>query len=138
MTKTNTQKNSGGVKTEAGKLISKYNSIKHGILRESVAECEKIEVENIYNNLASDLNPDGDVEELLVEMIATNVIKLQRIARAERQFIGDFSHNSSKTDETSLPVSVADSLLIYSRYQTSAENRIFRILGALKYFKESK
>jgi len=49
MSKLNKQKNLGGVKTEAGKMVSKYNSVKHGILRETVTDNEKIDVRSIYN-----------------------------------------------------------------------------------------
>lgn len=135
MSKLSKKKNVGGVKTKEGKLISRYNSVKHGILRESVADYEEVNVENLYNNLAKDLKPEGSVEELLVEMLATNVIKLQRIAKAEKQFVRDFSSKTFNTNEDNLPVAVADSLLIYSRYQTATENRIFRIIGALNSFK---
>ena len=131
----------GGVKTDAGKEVTKYNAVKHGILRETVAEYEKVDEQRLYNELAADLQPRGKVEEILVELAAVNLVKLQRISKAEREFVADFSTtkglNIFDARNGEFPAAVVEKLLVYSRYQTATENRIFRILGALKCYKNS-
>jgi len=72
--KANAQK--GGVKTEEGKEIVKYNALKHGLLAKeaiiTVGEgAENPEEFNTFlNDLKAHLDPAGTLEEILVEKIA--------------------------------------------------------------------
>lgn len=148
MSETNDQQNDqamhgGGVKTEAGKEISKYNAQRHSILRETLTDYEKIDADQIYADLVQDLEPKGRFQELLVEVITSNIVRLQRIAKAE----GELMKSSMATDtlddrisfrsyEMTLTVSSAERLLIYSRYQTATENRIYRAMAILKQLKQ--
>ena len=66
----------GGVKTEAGKAIVKYNALKHGLLAKEVvitvgegAECPN-EFNGLLHDLLKQLQAVGPVEEMLVEKIA--------------------------------------------------------------------
>src|SRR3990167_493895 len=78
---------SGGVKSLEGKAISRYNAQKHAILRETITEYEKADAEQIYNDVANDLKPQGRLQEVLVESISSNIVRLIRIAKAEGESV---------------------------------------------------
>ncbi len=131
-------KDKGGVRTPEGKAISRFNATKHSILRETLTEYEKTDAEQLYNELIDDLMPSGRIQELIIEILASNAIKLQRITKAEAEAIKEAIHpddiplkiftdkNAYSPELISLPI---DKLTLFSRYQTAAENRIYRSLG---------
>jgi hypothetical protein len=82
---TKTEIKTRGVKTEEGKAISKWNALKHGILRESISEYEKLDYETLYNTLTEELEPKSMLESLCIEMIVNNYIKLFRINKGEKE-----------------------------------------------------
>ncbi|MDQ3098304.1 MAG: hypothetical protein M3Q44_01000 [bacterium] len=53
----------GGVATDEGKERSKYNAQKHAILRESITEYEQEMQDYIFDQLVTELNPQGAIEE---------------------------------------------------------------------------
>lgn len=134
---TKKKKPSGGVKTAEGKAISRYNAQKHAILREAITEYEQADAEQFYNELAASINPNGRLQELIVENIASNAIRLTRIAKAEGEFIKemlnppvaplDFGGYTSKLNSAAI-----EKLELYSRYQTATENRMFRSISFLR------
>src|SRR3990167_9342370 len=81
------KKRGGGPKTPEGKATSRYNAQKHAILRETITKYEDVEAGQIYDELAEAIKPKGRVQELLVENIASNAIRLLRIARAEAEAV---------------------------------------------------
>lgn len=70
---------SGGPKTETGKAVSKYNAVRHGILKKlfNPAECEEAEV--IKQHLLEELQPQSFLEELLVETMTLAYVRRQRV-----------------------------------------------------------
>jgi hypothetical protein len=85
--KKNAQK--GGVKSEEGKAIVKYNALKHGLLaKEAVitagdgAENEE-EFSVLLQDLKTQLAPVGSLEDMLVEKIAVAYWRLRRAYRYE-------------------------------------------------------
>src|SRR3989344_6450042 len=85
------QKNAklGGVKTEEGKTVSKYNALKHGILSKEVlleGEDEKTLIE-VGKKLRAELEPQTELELVLVDRITANVWRLRRIMQIEREMI---------------------------------------------------
>ncbi|HEY4493205.1 MAG TPA: hypothetical protein VJB98_01125 [Candidatus Paceibacterota bacterium] len=138
----NTPVAQGGVKTLEGKAISRYNAQKHAILRETITEYEKADAEQIYNDVANDLKPQGRLQEVLVESISSNIVRLIRIAKAE----GESVKQALDPDELEMislvggyrpdmPTHAVERLEVYSRYQTATENRIFRALAFYKQLK---
>ncbi|MEK7531821.1 MAG: hypothetical protein AAB545_02760 [Patescibacteria group bacterium] len=143
LNKNEQKSHNGGVKTLEGKAISRYNAQRHAILRETATDYEKVNAGQIYNDLVADLKPEGRTQEIIVEAITSDYIRLTRITKAEAQLVemvlrtresfasafdmehteGEFSHH------------FAGSMLLYSRYQTSALNRIYRAIGVLKQLK---
>ena len=81
--------NKGGVKTEDGKAIVKYNALKHGLLaREAVITAgdgaeNPEEFAALLADLKEQFNPVGTVEEMLVEKVATSYWRLRRACKYE-------------------------------------------------------
>jgi predicted nucleic acid-binding Zn-ribbon protein len=79
----------GGVKTPEGKEIVKYNALKHGLLAKEVVITIGDGAENPeeFNTLLGDLmlqlQPEGTLEEMLVEKIAVAYWRLRRAYRYE-------------------------------------------------------
>lgn len=77
----------GGVKTEEGKAILKYNALKHGLLAKEIVITggEGAENQEEFNGLLIDLKtqlkPEGTSEEMLVEKIAVAFWRLRRAGR---------------------------------------------------------
>ncbi|OGZ32453.1 MAG: hypothetical protein A2V69_02435 [Candidatus Portnoybacteria bacterium RBG_13_40_8] len=77
----------GGVKTEEGKAISKYNALKHGILRHALTEYEDDLYRDFFRELVEQLAPVGFLETMLVERIALCYLRLFRIVKVEKEYI---------------------------------------------------
>lgn len=130
-----------------GRAISRYNAIKHSILRESVTEYEKANAQQIYNELADELKPIGRLQELAVELIASNMVRLTRISKAESEAIRqelhpvmpslDLTHLSPDKNayEAKMSYGTMERLELYGRYQTATENRIHRLIALLRFLK---
>ena len=64
---------------------SKWNAITHGILKVGVSEYDEIDVSALYKNLRDDLEPKNILEDICIEMIVNNYIKLYRVSKAEKE-----------------------------------------------------
>jgi len=76
----------GGVKTEEGKEISKYNALKHGLLSKEVL-LEKEDEQNLVElgkRLRNELKPAGELEVLLADRIVANFWRLRRALEVEK------------------------------------------------------
>ena len=86
--KTNAKK-STGPKTNEGKEISKYNSLKHGLLAKEIligvvdGQEDYKKVPTLISDLVKQNKPQGAVEEMLVEKIAVCYWRLVRCKRYE-------------------------------------------------------
>jgi len=117
----------GGVKTEDGKAVSKYNALKHGILLKQILfegedENELLELEK---RLRSELSPASELELLMVDKIASNIWRLKRALSFEKDdviFTSDF-------DGTVGLKSDADR---FFRYETMLERSIYKALHELE------
>jgi hypothetical protein len=79
---------STGPRTDAGKAVSRYNALSHGILSRSLVpgflESESPdEFRSLLVDLRVELDPGSALEELLVEQIAISYWRLARALRAE-------------------------------------------------------
>lgn len=86
----------GGVKTEEGKAVSKYNAIKHGLLSKEVlleGEDEKYLIE-IGKRLRAELEPQTELELVLVDRITANVWRLKRVMQIESEMIDSDRHDT--------------------------------------------
>jgi hypothetical protein len=117
----------GGVKTDEGKAVSKYNALKHGILSKQILfegedENELLELEK---KLRSELSPASEIELLLVDKIASSIWRLKRALSFEKDdviFTSDFDGTVGlKAD--------ADR---FFRYETMLERSIYKALHELE------
>lgn len=139
------QKNAklGGVKTEEGKAVSKYNALKHGLLSKEVlldGEDEKTFIE-IGKKLRTELEPQTEFELVLVDRITANVWRLRRVMQIEREMMDDdrsdmgFSlSGGKKTLGAALSYDFAnnDTYGKLIRYESSIERGIYKALHELQ------
>jgi len=78
-------KKSTGPQTEQGKAISRLNALKHGILSKELLLTGEVsrELEELSRCLRVELRPEGELELVLVDRIATCVWRLRRVLRVE-------------------------------------------------------
>jgi len=76
----------GGVKTSKGKAISRYNAMKHGLLcKEVLIEGEdEMALLQLERSIRAAIQPVGELELLLTDRIITNIWRLKRAMRVER------------------------------------------------------
>ena len=84
---------SSGPKTRTGKAESKMNAMKHGLLAADlvVRDEDPVEFTRVLDNLVDELQPQGPLEEQLVERVAACMWRLRRLYRVEA---GIFTHES--------------------------------------------
>lgn len=147
----------GGVKTEEGKEISKYNSVKHGVFSQAFTEYEKSEVSKLIESLNNEFSPSSFEENLLVSRLANYLIKQSRIHKAETELmLGALNPRVVETADWLKPpmpdtVVVNDGYVsilgnghietlsnIYFRYQIGIENRIDKTIDRLKEIQRQK
>lgn len=129
----------GGVKSEEGKAVSKYNAIKHGILSEGIlleGEDENLLIE-IGRKLRTELKPKSEIELLLVDRIIANTWRLKRALKGEKEMIEhdiDDIFGAKKNFGIALNLDFAnnDSYGKFIRYETSLERGIYKALHELQ------
>lgn len=95
---------STGPRTIEGKAVTAKNAIKHGIFARELVISDgdgkenREEYNQLFQQLVDDLNPEGQIEALLVEKIAVNYWRLKRLVRYEtgeiRQDLDNFRENA--------------------------------------------
>jgi len=129
----------GGVKTEEGKAISKYNAIKHGLLSKEVlldGEDEKTLIE-VGKGLRAELEPQTEFELVLVDRITANVWRLRRVMQIEREMIKDdcnpeFDSKKGLGKAFSYDLANYDTYGKLLRYETGIERGIYKALHELQ------
>ncbi len=131
----------GGVKTEEGKMISRYNAIRHGLLSKEVlleGEDETALIQ-IGKKLRDELEPRTELELVLVDRITANVWRLRRVMQIEREMmLGDISHMVSFEEKKTLGGAISRDFANYDtygkliRYETSIERGIYKALHELQ------
>lgn len=77
----------GGIKTQEGKDISKYNAMKHSIFTKVVSDYEKDAFESIKEGVESAYKPVGFIEKMWADRIAGYLLKLYRSSKAENEYM---------------------------------------------------
>lgn len=146
----------GGVKTPEGKAVSRYNARKHAILSQSLTTYdEQEEYEAFVDELIETYGKSTGIVGRLIEQAATCYIQLRRANQAETEYL-KATLNPRKTrlegglelypmgeivvvNEGYTPKvtyeNVETLMTIYCRYQTTLENRLFRLLQLLDNYK---
>jgi hypothetical protein len=138
----------GGVRTKAGKNKVRYNARRHGVLSNAVMDYEGPVLTQFVDALYMEFSPVTFSQELLVERIAVNYLKLFRLRKAEDEYMQACLHQSVvrnlipdiKFDEVIVegykpqihPENVEKLVNIYQRYETAIENRIYRAMRELR------
>ena len=143
----------GGVKTEEGKEISKFNALKHGILRQSLTDYEKDFHLQMYDDLVKQYQPANITEEILIERIALYYLKLFRVQKTETEYmksklnphvikatgfpnINELMMKNEVVNEGYIPTITNEDVLqligVYSRYETTIENRLYKAVHELQ------
>ncbi len=133
----------GGVKTEEGKAISKYNALKHGLLTEMVLlsnEDENALIE-LNKRLRSDLKPSAELESILVDRIVANTWRLGRVMKIEKEMIEkdcEYENWNGQIQKRSIGEALSydfanhDTYGKLIRYETSIERGIYKALHELQ------
>jgi len=137
-------KKSTGPRTPAGKQRSRLNALKHGILAKAVViqggpgRERRAEFDQLLLAFWQHYAPQGPIEEMLVERMATLKWRLARVYRSER---GEIASNLAlDPDEVSesdyLPGSMVSDRLV--RYETMLERAFYRALTELERLQRSR
>ncbi len=136
----------GGVKTRAGKMISRMNAYKHGGLSNTVLDGELPTYQDIHDALVSEFSPAGLVDKVLIERIALCVLQMRRISVAVNEFmlqieqpevskpIFDFEEKTiiDPGYEPAITTDQIERILdLYNRYEVSLENRFLKLVREL-------
>lgn len=140
----------GGVKTDAGKAVSKMNATKHGILART--DYDPVSGHKIYVQLAEEFGVETPSRKLLVQQLALTTVRLARCARMEAEIIREaldppvveevlakgVSRMSKKvTVSTGTPSEISAAYFeriakLSERYESRLVGRMLRLLEALK------
>lgn len=145
----------GGVKTPQGKSVSRFNARKHAILSQSLTEYDKgVDIQSFIDELVDAYGQAVGLRGILIERAAVCYLKLYRIQVSETEHIKATLDPRIVTEglkwdtlevvknEGYTPLVSAESVErlvnIYGRYETTLENRLFRILHALEAMKTNQ
>jgi hypothetical protein len=127
-----------GPRTSAGKERSKRNALKHGIFSKValLKDESRSEFDSLLTGLREDRQPEGTLEEALVEKLAILLWRYRRFLRAEAEDIQTVIEN----DLSFLPAHKSvlnhpDHLL---RYETSIERSFDRTLTQLERLQQMR
>ena len=119
-----------GPRTAQGKRPAKYNAVKHGILSNAVLEDResKAEYDRLLNGCIDYFQPEGALEEILVEKLATLFWRYRRLLRTETVKIADSAEGNGE-GEMILTSWNTDEFI---RYEVNLERAIDRTLAQLE------
>lgn len=136
----------GGVKTEEGKAVSKYNALKHGLLSQEVLldDDDENALIELGKRIRSELKPMGEVELLLADRIVANMWRLKRLLKVEAttmewqrqyQLREEYQSDSPKDqiERKAVREMIAnDDTEKLLRYETAIERSIYKALHELQ------
>lgn len=90
VTPTSVVRRATGPRTEEGKERSKHNALKHGVFSNVVLlkEEPRAEFDSLLSGLRNDLEPEGTLEEFLVDKLATYIWRHRRLIVAAGEQTG--------------------------------------------------
>jgi hypothetical protein len=123
----------GGVKTTAGKAISRYNARKHGLLsKESLLPTEDAnELSQLKAGMVNALKPQDELQATLVDTIVSCFWRKRRAISYERKTMDGFPYFSNNG---LLPIP-SD---IVPRYEMALDRQFYRALAALKELQKTE
>ena len=143
----------GGVKTIKGKSISSLNAKVHGIFSLRIFPEEEADFLLIHQSLIDEFSPQNLVEKVLIERLTFHVIQMQRVSFFTNEYLLHCRNPKQVVETNEFDVSsilgfrtevieegympqVKDAeierlLSLYHRYETSVENRFYKVLNQL-------
>ena len=135
----------GGVKTDAGKSVSRLNATKYGFFSKITTEFDKLSNEDFCAEMYKYYQPENEYEKQLVEIILSNFLTYRRICFVEKEFIEtklnpDISHSdiisehlfSTKGYKSVIKLDLLDDLNKFQKYKTSIQNNIIKLSHELE------
>lgn len=130
----------GGVKTEKGKSVSRYNAVKHGILNGFMSKQESDLADKMYSQLVKEYNATTTIERMIIERMTCWYVRLHRVMSADNVFLVDIfvKQNPNESEPIKLKVpglfpshfeELCKTLL---RYETTMENGFYKSLHELQ------
>lgn len=129
----------GGVKTDEGKDISKFNALKHGLLSTEVLlkDEDRESLEELSKDLRKEFQPATQFEWILVDRITANIWRLKRALKVESEMIDnelkdDMFGKKNVGRVFSYDLINYDTFGKFTRYESSIERSIYRALHELQ------
>jgi len=132
----------GGVKTEEGKAVSRFNALKHGLLSSEVLMEgeEQNDLEELSKSIRKELKPASQLEHVLVDRIIANTWRLKRAMKIEREMMycdmEDLFFDEGKKHKLGRAIGKdlgnSDSYGKFIRYEASLERGIYKALHELQ------
>lgn len=136
----------GGVKTERGKAVVRFNARQHGILATLLTKYEEKDLGDYLEQVYDFYDPQTHMEGVLVERIAACYLRLHRVSKAEAEFmrvkleprimrpmlmeLHEVLQEGYKP--TMQPEDVEHLGRIYLRYEIAIENRMYKAMHELE------
>jgi hypothetical protein len=146
----NAQKSTGPKDTS----VTRYNAIKHGLMSKDVlmAGESKQELAELGRQLRAEMQPEGELEEILVDRIVSSVWRLKRSIRIETGYIeaeyedckySRLGHDAKSpggiwNSVVTRELSQGNGWLNLSRYETMLEKQIYRALHELQRLQSAR
>jgi hypothetical protein len=125
---------STGPKSEKGKNMARQNSLKHGLLSQNliIKDEQKKDLDHFRACIFNALDPQGSMEELLVEKIINTVWRLRRLTQVESEILEakDCIYINRMVSEAFRIGS--KTLLNLSRYESSLERNFYKVIHELQ------
>ncbi len=126
-----------GPRSEAGKALVALNALRHGLTsRRPILPGEEAEVFAVLAaGLRAQLQPEGELEEQLVERIAAALWRLQRVSGVEAAVVARESGGGEGANFALAFVRDAEGSDTFSRlrrYETTLERSVYRALHELE------
>ena len=138
----------GGVKTEEGKMVSKYNALKHGLLCKEIFLGDENEDDliSLGKKMRSDFLPETEFEMILVDRMTANIWRLKRAMQMERDMMDksrDGLFHSGKPQAlghtlTHYDIAHNDIYGKFIRYESSLERGLYKALHELQRLQSAR
>lgn len=131
----------GGVKTHAGKEVSKMNALKYGFFSKIVTQFDKLDNSDFCNEIYNCFNPINEYEKQLVEILLSNLLTFRRICFIEKEFIETKLNPDVKMNfdvylkegyKPVIELNLLDDLNKFQKYKISIQNNIIKIQHELE------
>ena len=131
---------STGPITPKGKEVSSRNSVRHGVLSNTVATAEedRAAYNRLLDGLVAEFDPRTEFENLLVERLSRLFWRERRLVESERAAISDSFDVTTRGGEFIGPMLSIPNQLLVGRYQTMLTNQIASTIIQLRSAQHSR